>query len=335
MTSPFVYWKLPNQAEVYTLQNIKINTVAFPNFNEEGFLFFPFEKSREAYFLSGKIKEVAQFSEDLTFYKNKKNANKKNFSINYNLDSEIYKKLIKSAISEMDKGTFKKVVLARKCTQSLPQFFDLKILFDQLCNAYQRAFVYVIKIENEVWIGATPELLLKKEAHFFLTNALAGTKSENAFGEKEKQEQLLVKNYILDLLNKSDCKSIQVSELKELNTGNLVHLINEVQFETDNPEKVLSLLHPTPAVCGTPLIEAQKFIQENENLERNYYSGYLGPIQSDKNFSLWVNLRCANISENEISYYSGAGIIAESDADKELLETERKMDTLRKFVNSL
>lgn len=87
-------------------------------------------------------------------------------------------------------------------------------------------------------------------------------------------EQLLVKNYIVDMLINLKAENIEVSKVQELNTGNLKHLINEIQFNTTEPIDIINEIHPTPAVCGTPLEQASIFIKQNENLEREFYSGF-------------------------------------------------------------
>ncbi len=196
-------------------------------------------------------------------------------------------------------------------------------------------FSYCIGIENQIWIGATPEVLLTANNGIFLTNALAGTKtihSDTAFGTKEKEEQEHVKNYIIDLLKDNHAEAIEISEVKELNTGNLMHLINEITFKTSDPLKVIKNLHPTPAVCGTPFKQASNFINENETFDREFYSGYLGPVYKNAEFSFWVNLRCAKIANGVIRFYAGAGITKDSVAKDEWQETERKMETLRKLL---
>ncbi|MFM9945891.1 MAG: chorismate-binding protein, partial [Bacteroidia bacterium] len=125
---------------------------------------------------------------------------------------------------------------------------------------------------------------------------------------------------------------IEISKTEELNTGNLTHLVNKINFKTTHPVAIINNLHPTPAVCGVPYLSASYFIDKSENLDREYYSGFLGPIFKNHDFSFWVNLRCAKITGDEIKFYAGAGIVEESQAEAEWFETERKMDTLRSML---
>jgi isochorismate synthase len=338
MIESFVFWKLPNQAEVYTLENIQVQMVNQPIIDEAGFLFFPYSAQENAYFLKGEIAKCEDKLSDLVSrfeLVNEITISNREIDMNpkiNNTDSSIYKALIQKAIEEMKAGTFNKVVLARAFSQQLPHDFKLENFFRLLCENYPNAFVYCTYINNKVWIGATPEVFIKKKGSSYLTFALAGTKLQSEFGDKEKAEQKFVKDYIVDILENENCTQINVSELYELNTGNLTHLVNEIKFESNHPNAIMGRLHPTPAVCGTPKSKAQSFISSYENLDRAFYSGFLGPVGANGDFSLWVNLRCAKIESQVITFYSGAGITADSIEENEFYETERKMDTLRGLI---
>jgi len=85
-------------------------------------------------------------------------------------------------------------------------------------------------------------------------------------------------------------------------------------------------------VCGMPLEKALEFLKENEGYQREYYSGYLGPININKESHLFVNLRCMQIFANKIRLYAGAGVTADSVADQEWIETEMKMLNLERII---
>ena len=97
---------------------------------------------------------------------------------------------------------------------------------------------------------------------------------------------------------------------------------------------MLELLHPTSAVCGTPKTEALNYITRTENYKRELYSGFLGPVNIQKETHLFVNLRCLQVTENRLLFYAGAGITEDSDPEKEWKETEHKCKTLESIFNS-
>ncbi len=325
--SLFIYWKLPGKKEIFTIANPQISNISETDLSDEGFIFLPYNKNKLGYLIKGKINATI----DIKFPEFLKNETQLNFQDNHGH----YVSIVTNAIDKIKNEDFKKVVLAHSSIQQLPNNFDLKLFFEKICNNYPNAFVYCLSIENEIWIGATPEVFLKKENDLFLTYALAGTKQLNEgikFSIKEQEEQSLVKNYIVDKLIHLKATNINISKVREFNTGNLKHLINEIQFNCTKPIEIINEMHPTPAVCGAPLEPASIFINQNENLDREFYSGFLGPIYKNKNFSFWVNLRCAKINNDLIKFYAGAGITENSLAESEWQETEKKIDTLRSLL---
>ena len=116
--------------------------------------------------------------------------------------------------------------------------------------------------------------------------------------------------------------------------GNLVHLKTEYEVDmvaTNFPQLgsvMLQLLHPTSAVCGMPLEPAREFLQANEGYDRQFYSGYLGPVNVKGESTMFVNLRCMQLLNKKAILYAGAGVTIDSDPEKEWEETELKFDTL-------
>jgi isochorismate synthase len=98
--------------------------------------------------------------------------------------------------------------------------------------------------------------------------------------------------------------------------------------------QMLQLLHPTSAVCGMPKEAAMDFIIQKEGYDRAYFSGFLGPVHIDGESNIYVNLRCSQLLEQVALTYAGAGITAESEPEKEWLETRLKMDTIRQVFRT-
>lgn len=228
----------------------------------------------------------------------------------------------------------KKVVFSRAQIFELAQ--DPHDLFLKLCDAYPSATVYLFSHPKcGTWLGASPETLISFSLDALLTASLAGTlpyNSELDFGEKEKQEQGIVTDYIINTLNKIPAISkLSKGTRTSLRAGNLKHLYTPIKAKVEDPlalDAVLNKLHPTPAVAGNPKDEALSMISELEGYDRSYYTGYFGLKKGDEG-DFWVNLRCAQIiSADKICLYAGGGIIAASDAEAEWEETESKMQTI-------
>jgi isochorismate synthase len=253
--------------------------------------------------------------------------------------------IVSKAINEIENGTFSKVVLSRKEIISLPNF-DLNSLFVKLANAYPTAFAYCwFHPEIGLWMGATPETLLKVNGNIFQTVALAGTQlyegsEEVLWQNKEKEEQQYVTDYIVDSLSNS-VSEVQISTPKTIKAGNLLHLKTAIQGIIDkktNLNDLVLLLHPTPAVGGLPKINAINFINKSEGYNREYYAGFLGEINYNNNSEsdLYVNLRCMKIQKNSelntAHLYIGCGITKSSIPEKEWFETVNKAMTLKNVI---
>ena len=200
--------------------------------------------------------------------------------------------------------------------------------------------VTLVSIKNiGTWVGATPELLLNVTIENLTTVALAGTqlKDNSKWTEKESEEQLWVVRYIENILAEFEVKDLDIAARKSISSGNLEHLYTQIAFKKEGTEnnnlasQLLYHLHPTPAVGGLEKNEAIKFIKANENFNRSYYSGFLGEVNNE-NAALYVNLRCMQITNNGLIGYAGAGITKDSIPEKELQETEDKLNNLKSLL---
>ena len=261
-----------------------------------------------------------------------------------------FKNLVQLGVNSIEAGQFEKVVLSRAKANELPENFDVMDTYIRLQDKYQHAFVSLVSIpEIGTWMGASPEILVQvNKNRIFKTVALAGTQAINPginpakalWQQKEIEEQSMVERYILNCF-----KSIRLREYQELGprtvvAGNLMHLrtdftvdMNQVPFPALGTQ-MLKLLHPTSAVCGMPKEAATAFILQHEGYDRAYFSGYLGPVNIDGESNIYVNLRCMQLLEQVALTYAGAGITAESEPEKEWLETRIKMDTIRQVFRT-
>lgn len=335
----FVLWRLPGSGDVHCIicSSPGIFTPSLLA-STTGFVVAPFDTDGvdKALFFSGRYYINPAFAESGTsdFWLN-------NEAILIETTAN-YTKNVALCVDEIKKGSFKKAVIARNDRWKIPAEFSPLEYYQRLCAEYPEAFVSLVSSpETGTWVGATPETLLEVTPEHLKTVALAGTRlkgSPSAWGEKESEEQAWVLRYITDLLKTEGVEHIDVAARTGISNGPLEHLYNEIKFKksgilnTELAAKVLPLLHPTPAVCGLPADAAKRFILANEKFARSYYSGYLGPVNRDGNISLFVNLRCMQITEQDLIPYAGAGITIDSDPEKELVETENKMGNLRRVL---
>lgn len=270
-----------------------------------------------------------------------------------------YIRHVTEAIEAMQRGEFRKVVLSRTKQVRFADAPNAVDLFDKLCEKYPTAFVSAVSLpeKGQIWLSATPERLVSQDAYgIFRTVSLAGTQSavdangipkrpsEAMWSQKEIEEQALVSRYIIECFKKIRLREYVEEGPKTIIAGNLMHL--GTQFTVDTQEVrypqlgtvMLRLLHPTSAVCGTPRDAAFTFIRQHESHPREFYAGFLGPINIDANHEgaashLFVHIRCMKLEGPVATLYAGAGLTEDSVPEREWLETEMKCQTLLSVIS--
>lgn len=187
------------------------------------------------------------------------------------------------------------------------------------------------------WLGASPELLLKKSEGRFETMALAGTRSisqaSDNWSGKNIAEQAIVRNYIVDCLYDLGLAP-EAGETETVTTGNIQHLRTVISGNAGDIDanEILDVLNPTPALAGYPLAAALENIVETERHPRRCYGSYIGICDGDGNLDAFVNLRCVNFDKESWCMYVGSGIMPDSDSCDEWAETDAKSLILRKLI---
>jgi isochorismate synthase len=236
------------------------------------------------------------------------------------------------AIDAIQRGLFSKVIVSRVKHESRTALESADIV-QRLCESYPNAFIYWISHpEWGEWIGATPELLLKKNGALFQTMALAGTLasgSNEIWDHKLAEEQKMVADFIENTVDSFSPRKKQIHGPFDLIAGPVRHLCTEYSFESDeNVHAVVRALHPTPAVCGLPRESSRIFIQNTELHNRRLYTGYIGIDFPNGDALYWVNLRCMQVFADHFELFVGGGITSGSNPADEWTETERKSQVL-------
>ncbi len=333
---PFVVYRKPNSTTLKGWFQNNDTLYTSENYIESGFVFAPFDDKNTAVLLP---KEHSFFQqEEIQFDSNL--IDKNTYTPNYSSENT-HIDLVKKGIQAIKDNQFKKVVLSRKEEVKLTNFNSLEV-FQKLLTNYPNAFTYIwFHPKVGMWLGATPETLVKIKDNNFKTMSLAGTQvfegtTNVSWLSKEIEEQQYVTDYINDKLSVI-CKKLEKSNAETIKAGNLLHLRTLISGEINTENSILiKKLHPTPAVCGLPLEASKEFILENEDYSRSYYTGFLGELnlkENNQNTSeLFVNLRCMEIKNNSAFIFVGGGITKDSNPDSEWIETVAKTKTMRKIL---
>ena len=365
----FALWRLPNNSSRHLILSRQQELLKKGSQLEDlptGFIFSPFDRNKDSIFLKADL--TFSFDEDLiktpetpleinsSAWLNEELKKTSKPKIKFRPAPEFteeksksnFMDLVTRGIGLIESGNAEKVVLSRVRRIHVSRDFDIISVFQKLCKEHPNALVSVVHIpDHGTWIGATPETLVSVEDKtIFKTVALAGTKSYEeglslknvAWTQKEIEEQALVERYIISCFKKIRLREYDEHGPKTSVAGNLMHLRSEFTVDmkaTNFPQLgsvMLQLLHPTSAVCGMPLDVALDFLKNNEGYDREFYSGYLGPVNFNRNINIFVNLRCMQLFENVALLYAGAGITIDSTPEQEWDETEIKFNTLLRTV---
>lgn len=244
--------------------------------------------------------------------------------------------LLGNAISALQKGDYEKLVIAT-CRKVTNVKINLAATLYQLRAELPHTFICLMyDAKYGTWLSASPELLLAKDGSAFTSFALAGTKKKaEDFSEKEQQEQKIVTRYIGDTLKKNCDASEIMMEDEVLSFGELKHLLTTIHFRSaKTAAEITRALHPTPAVCGMPKQAAMNFLLDHEEFDRGLYCGFWGYVQNNQLLRFYVNLRTLQLFRETMLSYAGAGITAQSNAEKESEEIGQKMNSMIKRVQT-
>ncbi len=366
---PLAVWRLPHSKTCYLVISNQHRSLASDATLEDlpqGFLFAPFDREKPGLFLPGDF--VFRFEDNTllspetpveqlsaTWLAEKMQAGELSSPRGFGAtgmtttrSASDFKDVVSKGIGEINKGILEKVVPSRCKLIDLPENFDLVQSFEKLCATYGHALVSFVSIPGiGHWLGATPEVLVTVEDNtIFRTVALAGTMPFKegmnlrniAWTQKEIEEQALVERYVISCFKKIRLREYDEHGPKTVVAGNLVHLKSDFTVDmkaTNFPQLgsvMLHLLHPTSAVCGMPLEASLNFLKQHEGFDREFYAGYLGPVNINRNINIFVNLRCMKLMDQKAMLYAGAGVTIDSIPGKELEETEIKFSTLLNVI---
>ena len=248
-------------------------------------------------------------------------------------------------------GKLDKVVLARSQEWTAPagSSFDALQTAHRLREQYPTCKVFLIQREDgSSFVGATPELLVGLKGENVQAVSLAGTtrrgvseEEDAALGEalvasaKEQHEHRLVTDAIRRSFEPVVEDLVIAEEPHLLRLQNVQHLETPIQGRLDRTRGIMELvsrLHPTPAVGGTPAHQAQRWLQENENLERGWYAGVVGWVTPGGDGQFAVAIRSALLRPDRAWAFAGAGLVADSDPGLEWEETNLKLQAMSRSL---
>ncbi len=255
-----------------------------------------------------------------------------------------YEEAVRRAVEQIRAGRLEKVVLAREVRVHAGGEIDPAPVLGALRDVFAECYCYCIGSPDGVLVGASPELLVRRDGARVQTVALAGTTRRSAdpavdahLGEqllqspKDRGEQDIVSRRIERVLDPLSVWVAAADEPVLVKVQNVQHLATPIRAQLADSVSAVELagrLHPTPAVGGEPDAVAAPMIPALEGLDRGWYAGAVGWTDLAEDGELCVALRCALLRGSVAHLYAGCGIVADSVPAEELAETEVKLQAL-------
>jgi salicylate biosynthesis isochorismate synthase/menaquinone-specific isochorismate synthase len=261
-----------------------------------------------------------------------------------------YERIVAAAVERIRSTPVDKVVLARERIVEAPAAHDPAALMGALRDLFPSCFCFCFGTPEAAFIGASPELLVRRSGAVAATVALAGTTSRSAdpavddhLGEamlrspKVRDEHGIVARRIERTLRPHSVWVHAEGEPFVIKVGNLQHLATPIRAqlaESNSAIELAGFLHPTPAIGGEPRAPAMELIRELEGIDRGWYTGPIGWMDAAEDGEFCVGLRSALVRDREAHLFAGCGIVADSDPAAELQESELKFEALLPLLAS-
>jgi len=259
---------------------------------------------------------------------------------------------VEQAVTRIKSGELEKLVLARDSMIHSDKTMDIARLIQSLESEYPSTWIFLV----QNLIGATPELLVRLSKSLVTSRVLAGTIRKTgdeardlslagslAKSSKDLEEHEYAVRSVAEALSPY-CSSTNVPDSPfVLHLANVMHLATDVTGvvnESATPTDIftlLSALHPSAAVCGTPTEKAKRAISELEGMSRGRYAGPVGWIDARGDGELGIALRTGLINEqgDGARIFAGCGIVAGSNSADELAESQAKLIPMRTALATL
>jgi salicylate biosynthesis isochorismate synthase/menaquinone-specific isochorismate synthase len=255
-----------------------------------------------------------------------------------------FEESVAAAVRRIRSGELEKVVLAREVLVRAPAAYDVAAVFGAMRELYPACFCFCCGTPEGAFLGASPELLIRRSGASASTVALAGSARRSSdpavddhIGErllqsaKDRFEHEIVARRIVRRLRPHSVWVEPAPEPGLVKIANIQHLATPIHAqlaEAHSAVELAGLLHPTPAIGGEPWPAAGELIDELEGMDRGWYAGPIGWMDASEDGEFCVGIRSALLRDREGHLFAGNGIVADSDPEAELAETEPKLEAM-------
>jgi menaquinone-specific isochorismate synthase len=261
------------------------------------------------------------------------------------LPHEEFLGVVSTAIADIHAGALDKVVLAREVEIHANRPFRQGDLIERLRSLHPSCLTFYV----DGFVGATPELLCRRTGRQVASYPLAGTAARSGDPEMDRRIESALLESSKDRAEHEAVVRVIVAALEEITVTldvpnqpeivalrNVSHLRTRITGELSadgdgripNVLQLLGRIHPTPAVAGSPVAVALEYLAKHENLDRDRYGGAVGWMRADGDGEFHLGIRSAILNGSSARLFAGVGIVADSDPESELRETQLKFQAM-------
>lgn len=262
----------------------------------------------------------------------------------HEVDPEGWKTSVDTIVERLKQKEADKVVLARELDLVFNGKVSVERVLEQLRNQQSTSYIFSLESGVDCFIGATPERLALLENQIIKTAGVAGSIPRGKTQEEDEQlgnellndhKNLVEHHFVVDMIKASMekvCSTLTIpNQVALLKTKHIQHLYTPIEGKLKENHTLLSivdLLHPTPALGGLPKEKAKEMIREVETLDRGLYGGPIGWMDYQGNGEFAVAIRSGLIQGDRATLFAGCGVVEDSDAQSEYLETKVKFNPM-------
>lgn len=262
----------------------------------------------------------------------------------HEVDPNGWKNNVEKIVERLQNKEANKVVLARELELQFDGNVSIEKTLENLRENQSTSYIFALESHTDCFIGATPERLALLEEEVLKTAGVAGSIPRGKTKEEDEQlgnellsdpKNLVEHNYVVEMIKSSMekvCSKLMVpNQVALLKTKHIQHLYTPIEGKLKENHTLLSiidLLHPTPALGGLPKEKAKEMIREVESLDRGLYGGPIGWMDYQGNGEFAVAIRSGLIQKKGVTLFAGCGVVEDSNAESEYLETKVKFNPM-------
>jgi anthranilate synthase component 1 len=275
----------------------------------------------------------------------------KNLELNPLIDEETFRGQVKKIISHIIAGDVIQTVLSQPFVCDAPE--DILSLYRAQRYVNPSPYLFFLHLDHAALVGSSPETMVRLENRVATLRPIAGTRprgkneqedrglaDELLKDEKERAEHLMLVDLGRnDLGRVAETGTVQVTDLMVVERySHVMHLVSNINCDLKSGYDAWDLMRagfPAGTLSGAPKVRAMELIAALEDHPRGPYGGAVGYISFNGNMDLAITIRTAMIENNRLTVNAGAGIVYDSDPERERIETVNKAMAIQKALGML